>query len=91
MSNEYHPTAAESGGTSGAPSVIRIRFTLNGSACTIDAPPEAPEPEPDSGLTPSTTYSYTVQARDQASVPNETAPSSPLSATTFASSSRWRR
>lgn len=41
MSNEYHPTAAESGGTSGAPSVIRIRFTLNGSACTIDAPPEA--------------------------------------------------
>ena len=34
------------------------------------------------GLIPSTTYSFTVQARDTASVPNESAHSAPLSATT---------
>ncbi|GAA5478291.1 hypothetical protein Hhel01_01789 [Haloferula helveola] len=36
----------------------------------------------DSGLTPDTEYTYTVKARDTASVPNETAESAPASATT---------
>ncbi len=34
------------------------------------------------GLLPSTSYSFTVQARDTASVPNETAQSAPISAST---------
>ena len=44
----------------------------------------------DSALTPSTTYFYTVQARDKAAVPNETSPSSPQSAiTNGASNGTW--
>jgi len=37
-----------------------------------------------SGLTPDTTYSYTVQARDAAAIPNESVPSAALSAKTLA-------
>ena len=36
----------------------------------------------DTGLDPETTYSYTVQARDKASTPNEGAPSTPVASAT---------
>ena len=42
----------------------------------------------DSGLNPSTQYTYTVKARDNSSPPNESAASAPASATTLASALR---
>lgn len=40
MSHESIPADGEGRGAAGTQSPIRIRFILNGSPCTIDAPPE---------------------------------------------------
>jgi carbon-monoxide dehydrogenase small subunit len=41
MSNEHVPTAGGDRGAGEPQETIRIRFTLNGAPCTVDAPPEA--------------------------------------------------